>query len=310
MNKIKTLFLGTGWQSLETLKTLYNDPRFEIVGLITPPDKPVGRKQILTPSEVKQFGIENSIPVFHTDRNKEKYQEALELFKPELIVCIAYGEIIPGFFLDYPKYKSINIHFSLLPKYRGAVPIQMAILKGEKITGISIVQMIEKLDAGPILKEYEEQILDTDTNQTLREKLVKKGCEVLPDVLEQWCKGEIKAKEQEDTQATYCYERETSKEQAEINFETMEAEYIERMVRAFIPWPVAWCMLKEQRIKVFEAKVVEDTIVKPGEVKVIDNRLIIGTKDKAIEFLKLQPEGKNIMEAKQYIAGRFSREDL
>jgi methionyl-tRNA formyltransferase len=167
--KIKTLFLGTGWQSLETLKALYNDRRFEIVGIITPSDKPVGRKHELTPSDVKKFGLENNIPVFHTEKQKEKYQEALDLFKPELIVCIAYGEIVPGFFLDYPKYKSINIHFSLLPKYRGAVPIQMAILKGEKVTGISIVQMVEKLDAGPVIKEYEEQILDTDTNQTLRE---------------------------------------------------------------------------------------------------------------------------------------------
>ncbi|HVX92862.1 MAG TPA: methionyl-tRNA formyltransferase [Candidatus Dojkabacteria bacterium] len=302
--KIKTLFLGTGWQSLETLKSLFNDSRFEIIGIITQPDKPVGRKQELTPSDVKKFGLENNIPVFHTEKLKEKYQEALDLFKPELIVCIAFGEIVPEFFLEYPKYKSINIHFSLLPKYRGAVPIQMAILKGEKITGISIVQMVQKLDAGPILKEYEEEIFDTDTNQTLRERLVKKGSEVLPDVLEQWCKGEIKAKEQDEAQATYCYEREIAKEQAQINFETMDAQYIERMVRAFIPWPVVWCMLNNIRVKIFEAKVVEDIVLKPGEIKVSENRLIVGTKEKSIEFLKLQPEGKTVMDVKQYLAGK------
>ncbi len=301
--KIKTLFLGTGWQSLETLKTLFSDARFDIVGIITQPDKPVGRKQILTPSDVKHFGIENNITVIHTENNKEKYQEALDIFKPELIVCIAYGEIVPGFFLDYPKYKSVNIHFSLLPKYRGAVPIQMAILKGEKVTGISIVQMVQKLDAGPIIKEYEEEILDTDTNQSLRERLVKKGSEVLPDVLEQWCKGELKAVDQDENQATYCYEREVAKEHAQINFETMEAQYIERMVRAFIPWPVVWCMLNDLRVKIFESRVVEDTVLKPGEIKVVDNRLIVGTKEKSIEFLKLQPEGKIVMDVKQYLAG-------
>jgi methionyl-tRNA formyltransferase len=129
---------------------------------------------------VKIFAIDNGIPVFHTEKNEEKYKEALDKFKPELVICKAFGEIVPRFFLEYPKYKAINIHFSLLPKYRGAVPIQKAILEGDKKTGITIMLMSEGLDEGDILEQFEEDILDNDTNQNLRERLVKKSREVLP----------------------------------------------------------------------------------------------------------------------------------
>src|SRR5688500_1541504 len=122
MNRIKTLFLGSNWESLETLKTLFLDERFELVGVITQPDKPSGRKQELTPTLVKVYAVENNIPVYITEGKPERYREALAIFDPELVVCKAFGEIIPEFFLETPKYKAINIHFSILPKYRGAVP--------------------------------------------------------------------------------------------------------------------------------------------------------------------------------------------
>ena len=296
-NMIKTLFLGSNWEAVESLKNLKNDDRFEIVGVITQPDKPIGRKQILTPSLVKQYCIKNDIKVFFTENNPEKYKEALDLFKPELIVCKAFGEMIPGFFLEYPKYKAINIHFSILPKYRGAVPIQMAILNGEKETGITFVQMVENMDAGPILKIIKKKIKETDTNQSLRERLVEISSKELPTVLIDWVNGKIQPTVQYESQASYCYKKDIEKEKAEIKFNQMEAEYIERMVRAFIPWPVAWTVINGKRCKIFETQVVENGL----ENK---KRMVFKTKKGLIEILKLQPEGKREMSVNEYLRGK------
>ena len=263
---VRTLFLGTDWESVETLDTLFHDPRFNIVGVITQPDKKAGRKKELTPSKVKIFAIDNGIPVFHTEKNEEKYKEALDKFKPGLVVCKAFGEIVPKFFLEYPKYKAINVHFSLLPKYRGAVPIQKAILEGNKKTGITIMLMSEGLDEGDILEQFEEDILDNDTNQSLRERLVKKSREVLPDILEKWINGEIKPKKQDNSKATYCWQKDISKENAEIDWDSEEPEYIERKIRAMIPWPVAWTMMDGKRMKIFRAEIVNiESSVQAGE---------------------------------------------
>ena len=303
---VRTLFLGTDWESVETLKVLFEDSRFEIVGVITQPDKKVGRKKIMTPSKVKIFAIDNDIPVYHTETKKERYREALDLFKPEIIVCKAFGEIIPNFFLEYPKYKSINIHFSLLPKYRGAVPIQKAILDGEKVTGITIMLMSEGLDEGDILEQVEEKILDSDTNQSLRERLVKKSKDVLPDILERWIKGKISPQKQNSSLATYCWKKDVSKENAQVDWEKMSAEYIERMVRAFLPWPVAWTLMSEKRMKIFKAKIVEmNSDTQPGEIFIENGNLYIGTKNssKMLAIEELQIEGKKRMSSEEYIRG-------
>lgn len=308
MQAIKTLFLGSNWESLETLKILHLDPRFEVIGVITPPDKPVGRKRVMTPSLVKKFAVSKNIPVFHTDRSKEKYHEAMDKFNPELIVVKAFGEIIPGFFLEKPQYKAINIHFSLLPKYRGAVPIQSAILNGDKKTGISIIQMVEKLDAGGILAQFEEPINETDTNESLRQRLVQKSTEVIGDILEKWCKGEIEAVVPKIDKKSFVWEKDIAKDKAEINWGTMDPEYIERMIRAFIPWPVAWTIHEGKRVKIFKSHLVEagDIELKPGEFKTHQERLFIGTKDKRklLQVLELQMEGSRRMTAGEFTRGR------
>ena len=303
---VKTLFLGTDWESVETLDSLNEDPRFEIVGVITQPDKEVGRKKELTPSKVKVFATENDIPIFHTENQDSKYQESLDIFKPELVVCKAFGEIVPKFFLEYPKYKAINIHFSLLPKYRGAVPIQKAILKGEKITGITIMLMSEGLDEGDILEQIEEEIREDDTNQSLRERLVQKSRELLPNILEKWIHGDIEPQKQENSLATYCWQKDISKKNAEIDWDMEIPEYIERKIRAMIPWPVAWTMMNGKRVKIFKATVQEINIdTRPGEIFIQDGNLYIGTQDtrKMIEIKELQIEGKKRMSAQEYVRG-------
>lgn len=311
---VKTLFLGTDWESVATLDALNKDERFNIVGVITTVDKPVGRKQILTPSKVKEYALDSDIEVFHTEKNIDRYKEALETFNPELIVCKAFGEIVPGFFLQHPKYRSINVHFSILPKYRGAVPIQKAILEGEKETGISIMLMSEGMDEGEILKIFKELIHPNDTNLTLRERLVKKSADILADVLEEWINGKIQPIKQDDSKATYCWQKDISKENARIKWEDMEPEYIERLVRAMIPWPVAWSILnmniqsslKGKIIKLFDIEVVNrKSNLKPGTLYSKNKQLFFSTKDseKSIKVKELQIEGKNRVKDIDFLNG-------
>ncbi len=303
---IKTVFLGTGWESVETLKVLHKDLRFDVVAVITTVDKPVGRKQVVTPSGVKKYALENNIPVVHTEKSVDKYVEVTNIYKPELAVCKAFGEIVPKEFLDYPKYKCINIHFSLLPKYRGAVPIQKAILDGETKTGISIMLMSEGLDEGEILATYEEDILPDDTNQTLRERLVKKSASVLIDVLISWVNDDIQPKSQEG-EPSYCWQKDISKENAQIKWEKYTAGYIERMVRAFVPWPVAWfnaINLDNRKVKIFKCEMSNcNGDMETGRLFIKDNQLLIKAKDRCIRILELQIEGGNIIKENEFING-------
>ena len=303
---VKTLFLGTDWESEATLYALHHDPRFNIVGVITTIDKPIGRKQTLTPSKVKQYALNNGLEVFHTEKQVEKYQEALDKFEPELIVCKAFGEILPDFFIQFPKYKSINIHFSILPKYRGAVPIQKAILEGERETGITIMLMADGMDEGDILKIFKEPILKDDTNLSLRERLVKISAKVLGDTLEEWINGKIESTKQDNSKATYCWQKDISKENAEIKWEEMDPVYIERLIRAMIPWPVAWCILEGKRIQIFNATLLDvKNTHEPGTLFIEDSKLLFATKGENIclEVIELQIEGKEKMSSKEFING-------
>jgi methionyl-tRNA formyltransferase len=303
---IKTLFLGSNWEALETLKTLYADKRFEIIGVITQPDKPVGRKQILMPTEIKQFCLDNNIEVFHTEGKSESYEIALKKFNPELILCKSFGEIVPGFFLEAPKYKAINVHYSLLPKYRGAVPIQKAILDGEKVTGITIVQMVAELDAGPILAKYKENIRDDDTNLSLRQRLVKKNCEVIGDILFKWCKGEITAIPQKVEDATFCWQKDISKENAQIDFINFTAQEIDRKVRALIPWPVAWTEFEGKKVKIFKALQQTkqfNSSIEVGVFYTFEKSLIVNCKEGCLIIKDLQIEGKNVVSSEEFVRG-------
>ena len=305
---MRTVFLGTSWESVEALKVLHNDPFFEIVCVITTPDKPVGRKQIITKSEVKTYAEKKTIPVVHTEGKKIKYVEVLKKYKPEIAVCKAFGEIIPKVFLDYPKHGCINIHFSILPKYRGAVPIQKAILKEEKETGISIMLMSEGLDEGDILKIFREEIKYDDTNITLRKRLVEKSNEVLIPTLKDWINDEIVPQKQETSKATYCWQKDISKEKAEILWDSYEPDYIERMVRALLPWPIAWTVWNGKRIQIFDAIVIEcNEEGKPGDLVVEKDFLIFKTKrkGKCLKVNELRIEGKKRMTSSEALRGKI-----
>jgi methionyl-tRNA formyltransferase len=311
---MRTIFLGTGWESLETLKVLYNNPDFEVVCVITTPDKKVGRDQIMTSSKVKQYALEKNIPVVHTEKKKDNYIKALKKYNPDIAVCKAFGEIIPKEFLVYPKYGCINIHFSILPKYRGAVPIQKAILEGEKETGISIMLMSEGLDEGDILKIIKEEIRPEDTNISLRKRLVKKSTEILVPTIKKWVTGEITPTPQNNKDATYCWQKDISKEKAQIIWPIHPPEYIERMVRAFLPWPVAWTKLNEnlpdsiagKRMKIFKVELVKlENERDPGELFTKNDMVLFSTKDPftVLRVKSFQIAGKKKTNEKEFLNG-------
>jgi len=318
MDKVKTIFLGTGWESVETLKTLHKSKEFEVVAVITTPDKPIGRKQIITPSDVKKYALENNIPVEQPDKVKERYIEIAQKYNPEIVICKAFGEIVPKEFLNHPKYGCINIHFSLLPKYRGAVPIQKALLDGEKETGITIMLMSEGLDEGDIIDTYTEEIREDDTNISLRERLVKKSTEVLIPVLNKWINGEIVPIAQENSLATYCWQKDISKDKAEIKLEEYEPKYIDRMVRAFIPWPIAWIVLPESNnenlskktMKIYKAELTKGKkIIMPGMLWTDGRDVYVSTKEEGVslKLIDFQIEGRNRMGGREFLngVGRF-----
>ncbi len=311
---MRTIFLGTGWESLATLKVLFEDLNFEIVCVITTPDKKVGRKQTVTPSAVKEYASENNIPIVHTEKKKENYIRALKKYNPEIAICKAFGEIIPKEFLDYLKFGCINIHFSILPKYRGAVPIQKAILEGEKETGISIMLMNEGLDEGDILKIFKEKIRSDDTNISLRKRLVEKTTEVLIPILKEWVNGDITPIPQNNDEATYCWEKDISKEKAEIIWSKYSPNYIERMVRAFVPWPVTWTKLDERlpdsiarkRMKIFEAELVKlENERDAGELFVENDMVLFSTNDPftVLRVKSFQIAGKKKTNEKEFLNG-------
>ena len=311
---MKTIFLGTGWESLATLKVLFEDSNFEIVCVITTPDKKVGRKQTLTPSAVKEYALENNIPIVHTEKKKENYIKVLKKYNPEIAICKAFGEIIPKEFLNYPKFGCINIHFSILPKFRGAVPIQKAILEGEKETGISIMLMSEGLDEGDILRLFKEEIRANDTNISLRKRLVEKTTELLIPTLKEWINGKITPIPQNNEEATYCWQKDISKEKAEIVWSKYPPNYIERMVRAFVPWPVAWTKLDEslpdsiagKRMKIFEAELVKlENERNLGELFSKNDMVLFSTNDPStvLRIKSFQIAGKKKTNEKEFLNG-------
>jgi len=265
MENYKIVFIGTPRFGAIVLEKLI--PIYKPILVITNPDKPRGRNNTVSPSPVKELALKNNIPVQHDFNNIEC----------DLIITAAYGKIIPENILNIPTYKAINIHPSLLPKYRGPSPIQTAILNGEKETGVSIMVMDKEMDHGPILAQTKHKIAGYPT---LEKELAEKGAELLIDIIPKYIKGEIKPKEQDHTKATFS--KIIKKEDGKIDWNKSSQE-IEQQVKAFNPWPGTFTFDKKsgKRIKILE-------------VKVSNNELIIE---------KVQPEGKKPMDYNDYLKG-------
>lgn len=290
--------MGTPDFAVPSLKKLITS-KHTVQAVFTQPDKPKGRKMILTPPEVKVCALENNIEVYQPNTLKDG--EALEIIKsynPDVIVVAAYGKILPKEVLDYPRYGCINIHGSLLPKYRGAAPIQRAVLDGEQETGVTTMQMAEGLDTGDMLLVYKTKITEDETSGELFDRLALAGADLLLDTLNDVENGKINPQKQDDSKATYA--KMIDKSMCPVDF-SKPAQTVHNQVRGLKPWPVATAVINDKKLKIHKTK-VSPLSGKPGEVVSL-NPLTVACGDNSVEVLELQPEGKKVMDSKAYLAG-------
>jgi len=294
--------MGTPQFAVPFLTALIDDDSFEVVAVVTQPDKPSGRKQTITPPLVKVLAEENNIGILQPEKLKDdkKVLDRLKKINADLSVVVAYGQIIPKDVLDTFKLGNINVHPSLLPKYRGASPIQNTILNNDDVAGMTIMLMDEKMDHGPILKQEKLTLDGTETNESLHDKMSEEfGTDLLLSTIKQFITGQIQEQEQDHDKATYC--KQISKDEAKINWSD-SAENISAKIRGFYPWPVAWTTLDDKRVKLFPKIEIINKFGKPGEV-LADKNLVVACNDKSLLISEIQLEGKNKMPAKDFIAG-------
>ena len=313
----KALFFGTPDFSVPILETLTTIPYLKLQAVFTQPDKPVGRKQILTPPPVKVVAEKNNLSVFQPEKIKgDKFEKQLKNLSPDLIIVVAYGKIIPENLLKVPKYGWLNVHASLLPKYRGASPIQQAILSGEKQTGVTLMKIDAGLDTGPIIARKTVDIQPNDNFATLHNKLCRLGAELVKKSLLNYLKGKLKPQVQDSSQATTT--KIIKKEDGRIDW-TKPASYIERQIRSYTPWPGAFCFWSrnskneqkeltnshtEQRLKIIKAAVSEDTTsLLPGQTKITGGAVIVGCGQGNLELKKIQLEGKRPLFVVDFLKG-------
>ncbi|MBN1331499.1 methionyl-tRNA formyltransferase [Candidatus Dojkabacteria bacterium] len=317
MKTIRTLFIGTSDFAIPILTRLVKIDFIDLVGVVTQPDKPTGRHHSeLKPSAVADYAkdIEN-LKLFKPEKLKDEAGKILEETSPELIIVASFGQMIPNEMLEYPKFGCINVHASLLPKLRGAVPIPMAILQGLEETGISFQKMIDKLDAGDVIKSFRVKISDDETTKSLSKKLSSLAGGRIEEVIKGWIEGGLEASSQNDSEATYCVQKDISKEKAQITPDT-EVAVAERMIRAFYSWPVAWGFVgvngEEKRLKIFKAKIGDLKIETKIEFKQHGNAktleivkngkgLFVPLKGGALELEEIQLEGKERKAVSEYL---------
>ena len=295
---MKIIYMGTPDFAVPALKALASSEH-EVCAVFTQPDKPRGRKMILTPPDVKVCAQSLNIPVYQPESMKNG--DALEIinqYNPDVIVVAAYGKILPIAVLDAPKFGCVNIHGSLLPKYRGAAPIQQSVLNGDRVTGITTMLMDVGLDTGDILLTEETEIGENETSGELFDRLAVLGGELILKTLAALEKGEITPKKQDESLATHTSK--IDKSLCPIDFSKSASE-VHNKVRGLNPWPVATTKICGKNIKVYSTKLCQKS-GKCGEV-LSTKPLIVACGEKSVEILELQPEGKKRMTADAFLAG-------
>ncbi|WP_043933379.1 methionyl-tRNA formyltransferase [Bacillus sp. EB01] len=303
----RIVFMGTPDFSVPVLRQLLKDG-YEVVGVVTQPDRPVGRKRVLTPPPVKAEALKHNIPVLQPEkiRMKEELDKVLAL-EPDLVVTAAFGQILPKELLDAPKYGCINVHASLLPELRGGAPIHYAIIEGKEKTGITIMYMAEKLDAGDILTQVEVQITETDNVGTLHDKLSTAGAKLLSETIPKLLNGELTGIKQDDSLATFAFN--IKREQEKIDW-SKSGEDIYNQIRGMNPWPVAYSTLEGQTVKIWAAeKIPTEKKGEPGEIVAInsDGIIVSAGSGSNVKITALQPSGKRTMEAVEFLRGAGSQ---
>ena len=303
MNKLKLIFAGTPDFAARHLAALLSSDH-EVVAVYTQPDKPAGRGQKLTASPVKDLALAHDLPVYQpASLRNEEAQAELAALGADLMVVVAYGLILPKAVLDTPRLGCLNVHGSLLPRWRGAAPIQRAIWAGDAETGVTIMQMDVGLDTGAMIRKVSCPIASDETSASLYDKLAELGPQALVDTLNAMAAGETAAEAQDDALANYA--QKLSKEEARIDW-SMEAVAIERCIRAFNPWPISWFEVADQTIKVWQAEVIDSDHGQPvGTLLKADKQGIdVATGKGVLRLLTLQPPGKKAMSVPDLLNSR------
>ena len=296
---IRIVFMGTPEFASNVLKGLVEN-NYNIVGVVSQPDKEVGRKRILTPSPVKEMALNYGLKVLTPVKIRKEYEEVLSL-EPDLIITCAYGQIIPKALLEYPKYKCINTHGSLLPKGRGGAPIQRSIMNGEDKTGITIMFMNEKMDEGDILYQEEMPIDIHDTNATLFNKLSDLALQMLLKFLPEYIKGNYKAIKQDNAEATYTYN--ITKEEEFISFNE-DVKKVYDHIRGLLDNPGAYFVANDKKYKLISVDFEYCNDTDAGLIRGLENNYFrIDAINGFIKVLKIKPEGKNEMDARSFFNG-------
>lgn len=298
---MKILFMGTPDFAVPSLQMLI-DSTHELVGVVTQPDKPQGRKQVLTPPPVKVLAQTHNIPIYQPASLKnETLLPLLQKTQPDLIIVVAYGKILPKYVLEFPTLGCVNVHGSLLPRWRGAAPIQWSVIAGDSFAGVATMKMAEGLDTGDILLMERTEIGARETAGELFDRLSEMGAELLCETLVRLEKGDLVGTPQEEAQATYASM--LDKEMAVIDW-TKSAHEIDCLIRGLNPWPIALTTLDGARMKVFSG-VPEDASGEPGMVLEADTKkgLLIACGSGALRIMELQMVGGKRMSAKDYLRG-------
>ena len=298
MKNKNVVFMGTPDIAVPILEMLIDTCKVSLV--VTKPDAYKGRKQELVYSPVKEVALKHNIEVYTPHNIRVEYDRLLNM-DIDLIVTCAYGGIVPQEVLDIPKYGCVNIHASLLPKYRGSSPIQAALFNGDTKTGITLMYMDAGMDTGNIIKEVEIPILDTDNVGTLHDKLGILGRDTLKDLLPDLLNGIVESTKQDEEEATYT--KYITREDEKIDFNNNGKDIINK-IRGLNPWPLANIKIDDKEIKVIEAIFAPSNTTKPGIIKVLDkNNLGITCNDGIIYLTTIKPAGKNIIPIKAFING-------
>ncbi|MGM0844548.1 MAG: methionyl-tRNA formyltransferase [Bacillota bacterium] len=301
----KIVFMGTPHFSVPVLQSLMSND-YDVIAVVTQPDRPVGRKRVMTPPPVKVEAEKLGIPVYQPEkiREKEELEKVLAL-NPDLIVTAAFGQILPKKLLEAPEYGCINVHASLLPELRGGAPIHYSIIQGKKATGVTIMYMVEKLDAGDMISSVEVEIDEKDHVGTLHDKLSEAGANLLIDTLPKLLNGQISPQKQDESKVTFAWN--IKREQEKIDW-SKPGEEIYNHVRGMHPWPVAYTELDEAVLKVWWSEKVPGREGRPGEiVSVEEDGFVVATgSETAIKITDLQPSGKKRMSARDYLRGAGS----
>ncbi|MBI2436637.1 MAG: methionyl-tRNA formyltransferase [Candidatus Magasanikbacteria bacterium] len=293
---MKVIFFGTHTFAAAILQGLLNNPFFEVSFVITQPDRAVGRKQELQASPVKLLAQKHSLPI---DQPESLKNYELKNQNSKLFIVAQYGLLIPKYILEAPKYGTINVHTSLLPKYRGASPIQSALLHGDTKTGLTVMLMDEGMDSGPILLQKKIDIDPHETYLELDERMAHAGVEALYEAIPKYISGELTPQPQDETQVTFC--KKLSRDEGKIDWNKTTLE-IYNQYRGLTPWPGIWTWWDGKRLKLLHIKPSTKKIV-AGKVLVEHDILYVGTSDSALEIVVLQLEGKPAMNANIFLQG-------